>query len=313
MSTSKLQREVSNQLSVHFGGYTIRENIRPAWMYGYHGERLELDFFIEELDIAIEVQGQQHYVYTPHFHATFEVFKKQQDRDGAKRERCHELGITLIEITSSSEIREAMQTVKSEEREQQNATASSLNGGNPNYEPYWEKKMAASLFLMEGRLRKGCVRKKKRAIRYYNRIMQLVDTHGIGIFQAIHPKTAQELFAAMREIKRIEKIPMPKAKKKTRPAAKAQRKATRTMHKRKSRARKRARELLHIAPTNNPSVYYVWGGEGCYQIHVLPDEVVCTCDHITIGATTYCSHIAKYDLVLNRGEGELEPYTIRLY
>ena len=112
MATSKLQRQVSNQLSVYFGGYNIRENIRPEWLTHSNGSRLELDFYLEDLDIAIEVQGQQHYVYTPYFHASYNDFKKQQQRDIAKRTLCQSYGITLIEIDSETKIIEMVRFIR---------------------------------------------------------------------------------------------------------------------------------------------------------------------------------------------------------
>lgn len=54
MATSKLQKYTSSLLGKHFGEYTIRENHRPEWMMSRDGKRLELDFFIEELNFAIE-------------------------------------------------------------------------------------------------------------------------------------------------------------------------------------------------------------------------------------------------------------------
>lgn len=111
MSTSKLQREFSFALSTHFGQFTIRENSRPDWCRGANFERLELDFWIVELDIAVEIQGQQHYVYTPHFHASYEDFKAQQARDEAKKRKCVDYRILLIEVSDRESFNEAISKI----------------------------------------------------------------------------------------------------------------------------------------------------------------------------------------------------------
>lgn len=102
MSTSKLQRYVSKQLSIHFGGYTIRENIRPDWL-AYGDSRLELDFYIEELRVAIEVQGMQHYIFTPFFHGDYSGFEVQVQRDRFKRTSCTEHFTVLYEVSCKSD------------------------------------------------------------------------------------------------------------------------------------------------------------------------------------------------------------------
>lgn len=112
MSTSVLQRHVGALLSEHFGHLTIRENTRPSWLLGPKGERLELDFFIEELHAAIEVQGRQHYEYTPHFHNDFSEFKTQLDRDVAKRETCDDYGIALFEVFDEASAADAIKALK---------------------------------------------------------------------------------------------------------------------------------------------------------------------------------------------------------
>jgi len=106
MSTSKLQRYTSHWLSVHLGQYTIRENTRPDWLIMPDGARLELDFYIEELETAIEIQGAQHYVYTPHFHKDYNDFKRQVERDRFKRRECAEMGISLLEASNIAEVNE---------------------------------------------------------------------------------------------------------------------------------------------------------------------------------------------------------------
>ena len=99
MATSKLQRQASHLLSVHFGQHTIRENHRPDWLDG-----LELDFYIEELRVGIEVQGRQHYEYTPIFHKSYGAFLEQQERDEQKAILCFRQGVTLYEIREAVEI-----------------------------------------------------------------------------------------------------------------------------------------------------------------------------------------------------------------
>ena len=59
---------------------------------------LELDCYNNELRLAVEYNGAQHYNYIPFFHKNKEAFYNQKYRDEIKRIRCKELGITLIEI-----------------------------------------------------------------------------------------------------------------------------------------------------------------------------------------------------------------------
>ena len=61
-------------------------------------KNLELDCFNQDLKIALEYNGQQHYTYTPHFHKSKKNFYSQVHRDDWKRKKCQEMGIRLIEI-----------------------------------------------------------------------------------------------------------------------------------------------------------------------------------------------------------------------
>jgi hypothetical protein len=75
------------------------KSIRPNWLrYPLTGKNLELDGYNEELKVGFEYQGQQHYKFCKHVHATQEDFEAQQARDEWKAEKCKELGITLIAI-----------------------------------------------------------------------------------------------------------------------------------------------------------------------------------------------------------------------
>ena len=71
---------------------------RPAWLINDQGNRMELDGFSEELALAFEYQGIQHYEYTPPFHELVEDFERRKNYDQLKRELCKKNGIVLIEI-----------------------------------------------------------------------------------------------------------------------------------------------------------------------------------------------------------------------
>jgi hypothetical protein len=103
MPKSDLQTRIGKKIHDLFAFYTVRENIRPRWLQGKRG-RLELDFFVEELDIAFEVQGDQHYVFTPFFHQTYDRFIEMQNRDAEKSVLCATHGVALYTISKEEEL-----------------------------------------------------------------------------------------------------------------------------------------------------------------------------------------------------------------
>ena len=98
MATSKLQKAVGNLLDKAFPEFSIKENCRPDWLLSSNLTRLELDFYIDELKIAFEIQGRQHYEFTPHFHKDYTEFELGKQYDAEKKDLCYGAGITLIEI-----------------------------------------------------------------------------------------------------------------------------------------------------------------------------------------------------------------------
>ena len=70
---------------------------------------MELDCYNNDLKIAVEYNGIQHYKYTPYFHKTKDAFHNQKYRDYIKRQICKDNGILLIEVPY---------TVKSEDIEE---------------------------------------------------------------------------------------------------------------------------------------------------------------------------------------------------
>lgn len=73
-------------------------NTRPAWLVNPEtGHPLELDCYNEELRLAFEYQGRQHYEPVTFFGGE-EAHKKILRRDNTKRRICEQRGISLFEV-----------------------------------------------------------------------------------------------------------------------------------------------------------------------------------------------------------------------
>jgi hypothetical protein len=79
--------------------YSFRTS-RPSWLINsYTGNRLELDLYCPELRLAVEFNGEQHYVVVPKFHPYgARSLYGQQQRDLRKRQKCLEHGVDLIVV-----------------------------------------------------------------------------------------------------------------------------------------------------------------------------------------------------------------------
>lgn len=75
---------------------------------------LELDCYNEELKLAVEYNGIQHYVFTPFFHKSKDAFHNQKYRDHIKREACEKAGILLIEVPYTVKIENIENFLKNE-------------------------------------------------------------------------------------------------------------------------------------------------------------------------------------------------------
>lgn len=65
-------------------------------------ETLYLDFYIPLIKKCIEVHGEQHYKFIPHYHANKLAFLKAQKRDKDKQEWCRINNIEYIELSYES-------------------------------------------------------------------------------------------------------------------------------------------------------------------------------------------------------------------
>jgi hypothetical protein len=62
------------------------------------GSQLKLDFFVPQLIMAVEVQGQQHTKFNPHFYKDKTAFRRAQLNDQAKKEWCEQHGLNFVEL-----------------------------------------------------------------------------------------------------------------------------------------------------------------------------------------------------------------------
>ena len=62
-------------------------------------ETLFLDFYIPLHALCVEVHGEQHYSFVPHYHGNRLGFAKAKKRDREKLEWCEVNGITVVELS----------------------------------------------------------------------------------------------------------------------------------------------------------------------------------------------------------------------
>ena len=67
-------------------------------LLGLNEGKLSYDFYLPEYNLLIEYQGEQHERFIKGFHASKEVFDKQQEHDRRKREYAKDNDIKLLEI-----------------------------------------------------------------------------------------------------------------------------------------------------------------------------------------------------------------------
>lgn len=67
--------------------------IRPKFL-----ERMEIDCYNDDLKLAVEVNGKQHYSFVSYFHKTIDGFESQKTRDIKKKKLCLEHKINFLEV-----------------------------------------------------------------------------------------------------------------------------------------------------------------------------------------------------------------------
>jgi hypothetical protein len=93
----KMEAECRHILAEIYGKPFI--SVRPTWLKNPETNGLlELDCYNEELKIAAEYNGIQHYVFPNNLHKNYEEFISQVRRDQYKVKRCDQMGVYLITI-----------------------------------------------------------------------------------------------------------------------------------------------------------------------------------------------------------------------
>lgn len=90
---SKLQGIIERACREWFPDQKIWTNYRPDWLHG-----MEIDIFLPDIRIAIEVQGHQHYLFVPDLQQTVEQFKAQVKRDKRKKHLIRQRGLAFFTV-----------------------------------------------------------------------------------------------------------------------------------------------------------------------------------------------------------------------
>jgi len=97
-SRSKFQKRVKDFLVDYWKNDVVFEE------FPVPGTRLSIDFYNANKNIAIEVQGDQHIKFVPHFHRRQGNYLHQLRKDRQKEEFCELNNIKLVEIFQKEEI-----------------------------------------------------------------------------------------------------------------------------------------------------------------------------------------------------------------
>lgn len=101
---SHLQGIIERACKAWFPGERIWTNYRPDWLYG-----MEIDIFMPDIKLAIEVQGHQHHLFVPDFQDSVDTFKAQVDRDKRKRYLIKQRGIAFFEVPCVNKVMGGLQ------------------------------------------------------------------------------------------------------------------------------------------------------------------------------------------------------------
>lgn len=94
---SFIQELVKKQIIIWFPEAKILENYRPKWLIG-----LEIYLYLLEFNLAVEINGLQHYIKADNFFKTESQFEMQLIRDHLKKKILENEKIKLISVKQGS-------------------------------------------------------------------------------------------------------------------------------------------------------------------------------------------------------------------
>lgn len=92
----KTEKKITSFLNKVFGKKSFIK-IKPEFLRNPQtGFKLEIDAYSKNLNLAIEINGDQHYIFSKFFHQTMEKFLKIKERDLWKKEQIKKQNINFI-------------------------------------------------------------------------------------------------------------------------------------------------------------------------------------------------------------------------
>lgn len=96
---------IQNKSSYHLQARTLLSSLHPTLQILEEvgipikkGQTLYMDFYLPLLKWCVEVHGEQHYKFVPHYHGNIMSFLKSQQKDKDKQEWCLINNIKYIEL-----------------------------------------------------------------------------------------------------------------------------------------------------------------------------------------------------------------------
>lgn len=80
--------------------------VKPRWLLNARGKKMELDGYCEELKLAFEYHGAQHYDHVGFFHRGSKSLERRKRDDALKAQQCAEHGVHLVIVPYSLPIGE---------------------------------------------------------------------------------------------------------------------------------------------------------------------------------------------------------------
>jgi very-short-patch-repair endonuclease len=98
-NASKLHISAREMLKELFPMECVMEEVNlPGTKVAGTSKVLTADFYIPNYNLMIEVHGEQHYKYTPHFHSNKLSYAAALRRDRTKKEWCLVNNIKIVEL-----------------------------------------------------------------------------------------------------------------------------------------------------------------------------------------------------------------------